>query len=188
MTRFQRWLLYGSTIVATASGVTYFVMKRFMTPVDPWAVINHPLEPWALKLHILSAPIMLFASGLITTQHIWRSMRSNLPTGRNSGLVAVGTFAPLVVTGYLIQTFTSPTTLTALGWGHLVLGLACSAAVLTHRLVLKGRRRRRRPGTLPVLAMGTSPSEASIEASAAGTPSGGAPPVEASPLETTARS
>ena len=188
MTRFQRWLLYGSTVVATVSGVTYFVMKRFMTPIDPWAVINHPLEPWALKLHILSAPLMLFAIGLITTQHIWRSMRSNLPTGRNSGLVAAGTFAPLVVTGYLIQTFTSPAVLTALGWGHLALGLACSAAVLAHRVVLKGRRRRTRPGTLPVLAVRASPVGTSAEIQTTATPVGETPPVEASPAETTVRS
>ena len=159
MTRFQRGLLYGSTFVAAVSGVTYFVMKRFMTPVDPWAVINHPLEPWALKLHILTAPVMLFAVGLITTQHIWRSMRSNLPTGRQSGLIAVGTFTPLVATGYLIQTFTSPTTLTILGWSHLMLGVACAASLLVHHTVLKGRRRRRRPGTLPVLAIPPSPPD-----------------------------
>ena len=93
----------------------------------------------------------------------------------------------LVVTGYLIQTFTSPTTLTALGWAHLVLGLVCSAAVLAHRLVLKGRRRRRRPGALPVLAVGASPSEAFFAAPAAEIPSEEEPPVEVPPLEPTVR-
>ena len=93
MTRFHRWFLYGSTIATAASGITYFVMKRFFESSDPWAVINHPLEPWALKLHILSAPLMLFAVGLISTQHIWRSLRSSLPTGRHSGRIASYVFS-----------------------------------------------------------------------------------------------
>lgn len=151
MTRFQRWLLYSSTAVAATSGLVYFWMKRFLTPTDPWAVINHPLEPWALKLHILSAPVMLFAVGLITTQHIWRSLRSSLPTGRRSGIIATMGFVPLVVTGYLIQVVTSPLALEILAWTHLSLGLAFAWALASHRRVLKPRRLKRRRGSLPVL-------------------------------------
>ena len=161
MTRFQRWFLYGSTAVATISGVTYFVMKHFMTPVDPWAVINHPLEPWALKVHILSAPLMLFAVGLISTQHIWRSLRSRLPTGRKSGLIALAAFAPLAISGYLIQTFTAPPILLVLAWGHLGLGLVCAAGLLSHRVVLKSRRRLRR-GALPVLPVEPTSTQISV--------------------------
>lgn len=158
MTRFQRRLLYASTLIATASGTAYFIMKRFMTPVDTWAVINHPLEPWALKLHVLSAPVMLFAVGLITTQHIWRSIRSRLPTGRGSGMIAVATFMPLVLSGYLLQTSTSTTALDILSWGHLALGLICAAALPAHRIAVKGRRRKR-PGALPVLPQETYKTE-----------------------------
>lgn len=153
MTRFQRWLLYVSTAVATVSGVVYFVMKRFMTPADPWAVINHPLEPWMLKLHILSAPVMLFAVGLITAQHIWRSLKSSLPTGRVTGVTAALVFGPLVISGYLIQTVSTPLWLDILGWTHLALGLVCAAAVFGHRVAVHGRRRKRKHGRgdLPVL-------------------------------------
>lgn len=151
MTRFQRWFLYLSTAVAAVSGVVYFCMKRFLTPLDPWAVINHPLEPWALKLHIISAPIMLFAVGLITTQHIWRSLKSSLPTGRRSGLIATAVFVPLVATGYLIQVFTNATVLEVLAWSHLVLGITIAWALAAHRRVLRPRRLKRRHGSLPVL-------------------------------------
>lgn len=159
MTRFQRWLLYCSTAVAAVSGVVYFWMKRFMTPTDPWAVINHPLEPWALKVHILSAPVMLFAVGLITTQHIWRSLKSSLPTGRRSGLIASLGFVPLVVTGYLIQVVTSPLVLEILAWTHLTLGLAFAWALASHRRVLLPRRLRRRRGSLPVLEADAAPDD-----------------------------
>ena len=152
MTRFQRWFLYGSTIATAVSGITYFVMKHFLEPSDPWAVINHPLEPWALKAHILSAPIMLFAVGLITSQHIWRSLKSSLPTGRHSGRIAAYVFGPLVLSGYLIQSLTSPLTLEVLAWAHLVLGIVGAGAIGVHRGTLHGRRKRR-TGALPVLQL-----------------------------------
>ncbi len=152
MTRFHRWFLYGSTIVTAASGLTYFVMKRFLESSDPWAVINHPLEPWALKLHILSAPLMLFATGLITTQHIWRSLKSSLPTGRHSGRAASYAFVPLVLSGYLIQAITSPLTLEVLAWAHLALGVVAAGAIGAHRVTLHSRRKQRK-GALPVLPL-----------------------------------
>lgn len=151
VTRFHRRFLYLTTLLAMVSGVAYFCMKRFLTPADPWAAINHPLEPWMLKIHILSAPLMLFAVGLITTQHIWRSLRSKLPTGRASGLVFTVAFVPLALGGYSIQIVTQPLALEVLAWSHLALGLACTVALVLHRRVLRPRRLRRRPGELPVL-------------------------------------
>ncbi len=172
MTGFQRWFLYGSTVVTAVSGITYFVMKRFLEPLDPWAVINHPLEPWALKAHILSAPLMLFAVGLITTQHIWRSLKSSLPTGRHSGRIVSYVFGPLVLSGYLIQVTTSPLTLEVLAWTHLVLGVVGAAAIGVHRGALHGRRRQRK-GALPVLQLPTQPESTETDPTAgrASTPS-----------------
>jgi hypothetical protein len=140
VTRFQRWFLYGSTVAATVSGVAYFWMNRFLEPADPWAAVNHPLEPWALKAHILTAPLMLFAVGLVTTQHIVRNLRSSLPTGRRSGLMTAMVFGPLVLTGYLIQTITAPVVANVLGWIHLSLGVTCAAALALHSPLLRGRR------------------------------------------------
>jgi hypothetical protein len=150
VTRFQRWFLYMSTAAAAVSGVGYFYMKRFMTPADPWAVINHPLEPWFLKAHILTVPLMLFAVGLITTQHIWRSLKSSLPTGRRTGLAVALAFGPLVVSGYLIQTVTRQLLLDILGWTHLALGVLCALAIFEHRRLARGRTRRPAPDELPV--------------------------------------
>lgn len=155
MTRFQRWFLYVTTALATLSGVGYFYMKRFLTPLEPWAVINHPLEPWFLKAHILTAPLMLFAVGLITTQHIWRSLKSSLPTGRKTGLAATIAFGPLVLTGYLIQTVASPMAIDVLGWTHLVLGLVSAFAIFEHRRLVRGRKRRRGRDDLPVITLPT---------------------------------
>ena len=166
MTTFQRQFVYISTIAAFISGVAYICIRTFVEPEDPWALVNHPLEPWALKAHILTAPLMLFSIGLITVQHIIRSLRSSLPTGRQSGVIMTILFGPLVLTGYLLQTVISPLVTSILSWTHLILGLICAVALAVHWRVLQGRRLRRRPGALPVLRLpseepdkGISPSD-----------------------------
>jgi len=161
VTTFQRQFVYISTIAALISGVLYIGLRTFAEPADPWAIVNHPLEPWALKAHILTAPIMLFAVGLITAQHIIRSLRSSLPTGRQSGLIMTVLFGPLALTGYLLQTVISPLMTSILSWSHLGLGLICAVALLIHWRVLQGRRLKRRPGALPVLRL---PSEEPAQA------------------------
>ena len=161
MTTFQRQFVYISTIAAFISGVLYIGLRTFAEPEDPWAIVNHPLEPWALKAHILTAPIMLFAVGLITAQHIIRSLRSSLPNGRQSGLIMTVLFGPLALTGYLLQTVISPLVTSVLSWTHLGLGLICAVALAIHWRVLQGRRLKRRPGALPVLRL---PSEESDQA------------------------
>lgn len=153
MTRFQRLFLWWSTGLTFVSGLGYFWVHRFVEPADPWAVVNHPLEPWLLKAHILAAPAMLFAVGLITSNHIARHWRSGLPTARRTGLLAGWTFGPLVVSGYLIQAVTHPTAGAVLGWVHVGLGVACVLGVVAHRRVLKGRRPVRARGRLPVVRL-----------------------------------
>lgn len=156
MTIFQQQLVYISTIAAVISGVLYIGIRTFVEPAEPWAIVNHPLEPWALKAHILTAPLMLFSVGLITARHIIRSLKSKLPTGRQSGMVITVLFGPLALTGYVLQTVISPLVTSILSWVHLILGLICAVSLAIHWRVFQGRRLRRRPASLPVLRL---PSE-----------------------------
>lgn len=150
MNRFQRWFLWGSTLATALTGGVYGWMKHLMEPVSEWAVINHPLQPWVLKAHIVVAPVMVFAIGLVTVNHVWALHRAGLPRGRSTGRWAALGFAPLVFSGYLIQAVTLPVVLAALAWLHLGLGLAWTAVMVGHRrAVRRGIRKRRR--TLDVL-------------------------------------
>lgn len=96
-----------STVIVGLSGIVYAVMKYMMTSADPYAVVNHPLQPWVLDLHVLAAPMMIFAIGLIAQDHILAQFRKkqNGP-GRLSGLLAMWCLLPMVSTGYLIQVVT----------------------------------------------------------------------------------
>ena len=132
MTRFERWSVWSSTAATLVTGVVYAWMKDVMEPMDPWAVINHPLQPWVLKAHILVAPLLVFSVGMITIRHVWRNFRQGVRKGRRTGLLAALTLVPLVATGYVLQVLTAETLLRLIGWGHLALGVVYSVGVAAH--------------------------------------------------------
>lgn len=145
MNRFQRWLVWSSSVATGATGLMYWWMKNRMKPVDAWAAINHPLQPWVLKAHILVAPVMVFAVGLIAAEHIWRHYRQNVKAGRRSGLAAMWVFVPMVLSGYLIQAVTHVGLLQAMVWIHLgtgavyLLGMAAHSRVCRQALARRAR-------------------------------------------------
>lgn len=157
MTPFERravWLSTGATLV---TGVAYWWMKEMMTPSEPWAVVNHPLQPWVLKAHILAAPALVFSVGLVTSQHIWRHFRTAVRKGRWSGLAAAMTFVLMVVTGYALQVVTAELIMDVLAWSHLLLGIVYSLGVAVH---WPATRRRPARGTEDSAGSSATPSTA----------------------------
>ena len=144
MSAFQKWLLWTSSALTTVTGLVYAWMKYLLEPVDPWAVINHPLEPWVLKAHILVGPVLVFAFGLIAVDHVWKHFRCRVPLGRKSGMSAGLSFAPMVVTGYLIQAVTHTGWLTALVVAHLATGLLYVLGLVVHQKIFRRRGNGRR--------------------------------------------
>ena len=45
-------------------------MRYLMEPTDLFSVVNHPWQPTLQHLHVLVAPLMVFAVGLIWKKHI----------------------------------------------------------------------------------------------------------------------
>ena len=70
MNRLEKWLLHLSAIVLTVTGAVYACMHYLMKPTDPFSVINHPLEPYMLDVHIIAAPVLVVAIGIILHSHI----------------------------------------------------------------------------------------------------------------------
>lgn len=147
MNAFQKWLLLGSSAATALTGIVYAWMKYLMTPIEPWAVINHPLQPWMLKAHIVVAPVMVFALGLIATGHIWAHFRSGLSVRRRTGITTMAVLVPMVFTGYLIQAVTHAGWLQAMVLGHLVTSGLYVLGLGGHWLVAGGRsvRQEQRP-------------------------------------------
>jgi len=137
---FPRMVLLGSTILTGLTGLIYWWMDAFLEPTNEWSIINHPWQPWILKAHILVAPVMVFAVGLVFADHIWRHVRARRPDGRRTGLTMLWIVAPMIMTGYLIQAVTAPGWLTALAWAHIGTGVLFLGGLSIHYWIL-GRRR-----------------------------------------------
>lgn len=144
MRPFERILLWSSLVATVVTGTVYGVMKYLMTSDDPYAVVNHPLQPLMLKLHIVTVPFMVFAVGLVFTQHIYQRWRSGRSTGRGSGVLMVLTFAPMVISGYLIQAITWDS---ALFWTvavHLTASAVYCSMFVAHRVATIAAKHRER--------------------------------------------
>lgn len=140
MKPFQKWLLWSSSAATGLTGVVYWWMENMMEPADAWAAINHPLQPWVLKAHIVVAPVLVFAVGLVAAEHIWRHFRAGVRRGRRSGVLAMGVFVPMVLSGYLIQAVTHVGLLEALVWVHLITGVLYLLGVALHLPFLQAVR------------------------------------------------
>ena len=156
MTRFEKWTVWGATIVMALTGFAVAYIEHFVTPVDEWAVVNHPLQPWLLKAHILAGPVLVFGIGLMAARHILPHLRNGVRHARASGSTAAYVIIPMVATGYLLQAITHARTLDILGWVHLAAGAVFTAASVAH--ALRARRRRaeaaRSEGARPTLRNG----------------------------------
>lgn len=143
MSSWEKHLIWWSTAAVSVTGLVYAWMKYLLQPADEWAIVNHPLQPFVLKLHILVAPVLVFAIGLIASRHILAHLRSRTPFGRRSGTSAALIVVPMILSGYLIQAVTHNGVLTALGYLHLAAGSVYAAASLGHALAARRLRRAR---------------------------------------------
>jgi hypothetical protein len=84
------------------TGVVYAVMRYILQPAEEWAVVNHPWQPHFQHIHVLVAPALVFAIGLIWQSHVLAKFR-NGRKGRMTGLVLLGAFVPMVASGYAVQ-------------------------------------------------------------------------------------
>ena len=132
--RFEYWTLMVSTVAAAASGIALHIMKEWMSPTNPFAVVNHPWQPYVLKMHLLSVPFLLFALGLVFA-HALDRLTAGRRRGRRSGILIIGLILPLSLSGVLIQVLTEPTWVSVMAWTHLACGLLYAGFFAVHKLV-----------------------------------------------------
>ncbi len=140
MKPFVKWLLWVSSVATALTGVVYFWMDRMLSPLDEFAIINHPLQPLVLKLHILVAPLLVFAIGVIAVDHIWKYFRGTIQRARRTGVWGMWPIVPMIVTGYLIQAVTAPLWLAVVAWAHIATGLLYLGTLAAHQLAVRRAR------------------------------------------------
>jgi len=135
VTRAETAIVHLANALVGVTGVVYAVMRYLLEPADEWAVVNHPWQPHVQHLHVLAAPLMVFALGLIWSRHV-ASRLSNGREGRGTGLGLLVVFVPMVVSGYLIQVAVEPSWRSAWIGVHLASSTLWLVVFVAHRLKL----------------------------------------------------
>lgn len=142
MSRFECLLLHVATWITAASGALYFAMKYLMERDDPFSALNHPWQPYVLALHVIAAPLLVFALGLITPVHVLAKLQDRrTPKGRASGLSAYVVGGVMIVSGYFIQVSSASGPRRAWVVTHVASGAAFAVLLLAHLVVSRSRAR-----------------------------------------------
>ena len=103
------------------------------------ALVNHPREPLLKTLHILTAPLLVFACGLLWRQHIWARIRAKYPHRRRTGIALALLVLPMVASGYLLQTAVEPELRQVWIWVHGITASLWVGLYLGHQLSARDR-------------------------------------------------
>ena len=107
MSKAQIIFLQITTVVTAITGIVFAWMKYFMKSDDPFAVANHPWQPHVLAIHVVVAPLLVFALGWIFHNHILTKILGNGGKRRRStGILAMILILPMILSAYLMQAFT----------------------------------------------------------------------------------
>ena len=141
MTAFERWSIWISSVLVTATGLVYGWMKYLLPEPSGFSIVRHPLQPLFLKLHILAAPLLLLSVGSVAVRHIWRHLIGGTRQGRASGWSAALTTIPMIVTGYFLQVLIAEEWLRSLAVAHIVTGIIYGGGLLVHQVMVRRIRR-----------------------------------------------
>jgi hypothetical protein len=133
VSRLQMVFLHFANLVVSGTGLVYAWMRYLVAPADEWAVVNHPWQPLVQHLHVLSAPLLVFAIGLIWSVHAIAKLR-NGRRGRASGLGLMALFLPMAASGYLLQVAVDPEWRRRWIVIHIVSSLLWVGALVVHQV------------------------------------------------------
>ena len=132
MSRFEAACFHVANLLVALTGLVYGWMKYFAHSDDPYAIVNHPLQPWFQHAHVLVAPLLVFSGGAMIHGHATAKARHGERARKTSGWALLALLAPLVFSGYLLQTAADETWRNVWLWVHLVTSGLWLASSLAH--------------------------------------------------------
>jgi len=102
VSRLTAWFTHLAALLVGGTGLAYGWARYFGQPADEFA-IGHPAEPHLMHAHIVLAPLLIFACGLLWRDHVWKRVASGFPKRRHTGLVIFATAWPMILSGVAIQ-------------------------------------------------------------------------------------
>jgi hypothetical protein len=141
VTRLEKWSLHVAALLTGATGLGYGWLRYFGQVQGDFGPEPHRLQGPFQHLHVLTAPLLLFALGMVVRGHLWPKLRGGRPEGRRTGIFLALVLAPMALSAYGLQISTEPAWRNGLAWVHGVTSLLFLAAYLIH-LLLTWRLRR----------------------------------------------
>lgn len=138
MNPLDRWSLHLAALATGLTGLADGLLRWFGQRAGEFGPEPHPLLGLAQHLHVLAAPLLVFALGMAVRGHLQMRLRKGLE-GRRTGLTAALLIAPMVLSGYGIQVVTDPAWRTAFSWAHGIGAGLFLLAYLGHLLVPRSR-------------------------------------------------
>ena len=117
MSPLERWSLHLAALATAGTGLLDGLLRWFGVRAGEFGPETHPWLPAAQHLHVLTAPLLLFALGMAVRGHLQIKLKKG-PEGRRTGLIAAFLIAPMVLSGYGVQVVTSPVWRAAFSWAH----------------------------------------------------------------------
>ncbi|MFT7679960.1 MAG: hypothetical protein ACI8QC_003965 [Planctomycetota bacterium] len=134
MSRLVAWMVHISVLAVGLTGVVYGVMRYVLEPADEFALVNHPAEPNWKAAHILLAPLLLFACGLVWRGHVWLKISMRMPERRLTGILLALLLLPMAASGYLLQVSEQDSWREIWIWTHGISGSLWVLTYIAHRL------------------------------------------------------
>jgi len=133
--------VHASAFAVGASGLVWAWMAYAWDPgpepVDPEALLDwqgrHPAESLVRDLHLVAAPLLVFAVGLIWVSHVAPRLRRKWAR-RTTGLALALLFAPMVLSGVMLQTTTTAEGRALWAWAHGLSAGVWTLAYVAHQL------------------------------------------------------
>lgn len=128
----ERWSLHLGALLTGLSGLLYGWLRYYGRVQGEFGIEPHPLQGLVQHLHVLAAPLLLFALGMTVRGHLATKLRAGSQEGRRTGLGLGFLILPMVAAGYLVQVATAPGWRLAWAWVHGVASLLFLIAYLVH--------------------------------------------------------
>ncbi|HJV22027.1 MAG TPA: hypothetical protein VJ570_04990 [Holophagaceae bacterium] len=154
MSKFERLALHLGAWLTGISGLGYGWLRYFKVVQGEFGPEPHPLQGVLQHAHVLAAPLLLFALGMMVRGHFAVKLRVPSREGRRTGWGLALLILPMVAAGYGVQVVTDPRWRTGLAWVHGIASCLFLVAYLGHGLRFWWQARRGEAAAAPPVAAG----------------------------------
>lgn len=132
MNALERWSLHLAALATAGTGLLYGWLRYFGQRAGEFGPEAHPLQGTFQHLHVLSAPLLVLALGVVLKGHIDPLARAGKLRAWGTGAFLLAGLAPMILGGYAVQVVVDPHWRTLWAWIHGVSSLLFLGAYLSH--------------------------------------------------------